>query len=245
MQVYRIAEKNIGVESLHEQVHARCAGYRTDGAPDFVVSMTPEDIDREREASAREDRLEGRPVRPWSDGYLEELAVYRKIAERMPQYDVFLFHGSAVAADGRAYLFTAKSGIGKSTHARLWQDLLGDRFTYVNDDKPLIRIAPEAALVYGTPYDGKHHRSKNIAAPLEAVCFLTRGRENAIHRIDARDAFPRLMQQVYCPQDRQALQRTIALLQGLTERVRFYELTCNMEPEAARVSFEGMGGRLS
>lgn len=245
MRVYRMAERNIGVESLHERVHQRCAAYEVAAAPDFVVRIAPADIERERGFSAREDRLEGRPPHPWDDAYLEELAVYRQIAEHMPAFDTFLCHGSAVAADGRAYLFTAKSGIGKSTHARLWQDLLGDRFTYVNDDKPLIRIAPEAALVYGTPYDGKHHRSKNIAAPLEAVCFLTRGRENAIHRIDARDAFPRLMQQVYCPQDRQALQRTIALLQGLTERVRFYELACNMEPEAARVSFEGMGGRLS
>ena len=245
MQVYRMAERNIGIESLYDRVHVRCAAYRTDGAPDFVVRITPADIDRERAQSDREEEQMGRPPRPWEEAYLEELAVYRQIAERLPAYDTFLCHGSAVAVDGQGYLFAARSGIGKSTHAKFWQELLGDRFVYVNDDKPLVRVTPEAAMVYGTPYDGKHRRSSDIAVPLKAVCFLQRGTKNLIRPVSARDAFPRFLQQVYTPQDREALQRTIALLQALTERVRFYELTCTKDMEAARVAFEGMGGSLS
>ena len=244
MRVYRMAERNIGVESLYGRVHDRCAAYRTQDAPDFLVKITPADIEREREMSAREDAREGRPVQAWDDEYLEELAVYRQIAERMPAYDTVLFHGSAVAVDGRGYLFAARSGTGKSTHARLWRELLGDRLIYVNDDKPLVRIAPEAALVYGTPYDGKHHLSSRIAVPLQAVCFLQRGAKNSIRPLSAGAAFPRLLQQAYAPRDEEALRRTVALLQALTERVKLYELTCNMDPEAARVSFEGMGGVL-
>lgn len=245
MQVYRMAERNIGIESLYDKVHRRCAPYAVEGTPDLIVRTTQADIDRERSFSIREDKLEGRAPQTWSDEYLEELAVYRQIAERMPACDTFLFHGSAVAADGRGYLFTARSGVGKSTHARLWQAMLGDRFTYVNDDKPLVRITPEAVLVYGTPYDGKHHRSANVAVPLEAVCLLQRGESNAIRRIGAREAFPRLLQQVYCPQDREAMGRTVSLLQTLTERVGLFELSCNMDMEAARVAFAGMGGTLT
>lgn len=240
MRVYRMAERNIGIESLYERVHLRCAPYATQDAPDFVVRITPEDIVRERACSAREDELEGRTPRTVSEEYLEELAVYRKIAERMPVYDTFLFHGSAVAVDGWGYLFAAKSGTGKSTHARLWQQLLGDRLIYVNDDKPLIRITRQGALVCGTPYDGKHRRSTNTAVPLETVCLLRRGEQNAIRPIGAGEAFPRLLQQAYSPQDRAALQRTVALLRGLTERVRLYELSCNMDIEAAQVAFEAM-----
>lgn len=240
MRVYRIAERNIGVESLYEKVHARCAAYETEAAPDFTVTIVPTDIDREREFSAREDRLEGRPVRNWSEGYLEELAVYRQIAERMPAYGAFLFHGSAVAVDGRGYLFAARSGTGKSTHARLWQELLGDRFTYVNDDKPILCVTEDETLIYGTPYDGKHHRSNNLAVPLEAICLLQRGERNSIRPLPVREAFPRLMQQVYCPQDREALKKTMELLQKLMARVKFYELTCNMDMEAARVAYAAM-----
>ena len=240
MRVYRIAERNIGIEALHDRVYSRCAAYETVGAPDFVVRTSQADIDRERERSAREDQLEGRPVQAWHEGYLEELSIYRQIAERMPAYDTFLFHSSAIAVDGKGYLFAAKSGTGKSTHAWLWQQLLGDRLVYVNDDKPLIRITEQGALVYGTPYDGKHHRSNNISVPLEAVCLLKRGEQNSIREISAVAAFPQLMQQVYCPQDRSAMEKTMALLQGLTRRVRFYELYCNMYIEAAQVAYRGM-----
>ena len=244
MQVYRMAEINIGVTSLFDRVHRRCAAYAVTGDPDFTVSITSADIDREREQSVREAQRTGRPSRTWSDGYLEELAVYRQIAERMPRYDTILLHGAAVAVDGRGYLFAAPSGTGKSTHARLWQEMLGDRLIYVNDDKPLVRVAPEGAMVYGTPYDGKHRRSANLAVPLAAICFLQRGEKNVIRRIGPREAFPRLLQRVYRPQDQQALERTVALVQGLTERVGLFELTCDREPDAARVAFEGMGGTL-
>ena len=244
MRVYRMAERNIGVESLHERVHALCAAYAVDAAPDMVVRVTQADIDRERVQAAREARRVGRPVQPWDDGYLEELAVYRKIAERMPAYDTFLFHGSAVAVDGQGYLFVAPSGTGKSTHAQLWQELLGPRFRYVNDDKPLIRIAEGAVYVYGTPYDGKHHRSEAVVVPLRALCLLQRGRETVVRPLAHRDAFPRLLGQVYRPQDRAAMARTVALLQALTERVALYELSCAPEADAARTAFEGMGGTL-
>ena len=110
----------------------------------------------------------------------------------------------------------------------------------MNDDKPLVRITDQAALVYGTPYDGKHHLSSNIAVPLRVLCLLQRGAENSIRPIGAREAFPRLMQQVYCPKDREAFARTMELIQELTRQVRFYELSCNMDLEAAQVAFQAM-----
>ena len=106
------------------------------------------------------------------DDYLETLAVCRKIAERMPEHNTFLFYGSCIAVDGAGYVFTAKSGTGKSTHTRLWRELLDNRATMVNDDKPLIRIADDDAIIYGTPWDGKHPLSHNIAVPLKAICIL-------------------------------------------------------------------------
>lgn len=61
------------------------------------------------------------------NGRHKKIYKYRKIAEKLVQYDVMLFHGSAVAVDGIGYLFTAKSGTGKSTHTRLWREYFGDR----------------------------------------------------------------------------------------------------------------------
>lgn len=143
MRVYRFAGLDIRIESVSDAVHQLCKEYRSDGIPCFAVRTDAEDIARERGAV------------PWPEAYPETLAVYRKIAERLPEYGGFVFHGSAIAVDGQGYIFTAKSGTGKSTHARLWREMLGARAVMVNDDKPIIRVAEGAARVYGTHWDGR------------------------------------------------------------------------------------------
>ncbi|MBP5581611.1 MAG: hypothetical protein J6X85_07500, partial [Ruminococcus sp.] len=137
---YKIADKTVEVTSIYNEVHEYCSDYLTEDQADYSVTTTQADIDYEREKSAHEDAVEGIPTRNFSDSYLEELAVYRKIAEKMIDYDTILFHGSVIAVDGAGYLFTAKSGTGKSTHTRLWREYFGDRAIMVNDDKPLLKI---------------------------------------------------------------------------------------------------------
>ena len=240
--IYRLADRLIRVTTLFPDAHFLCTDYRAVGEPDFSVRTILSDIDFEREKSAREDEAEGIPVRRFSDGYLETLAVYRKIAERMPDYDTFLFHGSCMAVDGEGYLFTAKSGVGKSTHARLWRELLGTRAVMVNDDKPLIRVTRAGAEACGTPWDGKHRLSSNIAVPLRAVCLLERAERNSIRPISASEAYPMLLQQAYRPMDAAALEKTLHLIDALTESVRFWRLRCNTDPEAARLAYDAMRG---
>ena len=239
---YRFADKTIQISSLFDEVHNNSREYLTTGLPDFAVETSQADIDFEREKSAREDRAEGRDIRHFPDTYLETLAVYRKIAEKMPDYNTVLFHGSCVAVDGAAYLFTAKSGTGKSTHTRLWRELLGERAVMVNDDKPLIRIEDGQAVVFGTPWDGKHHLSRNTSVPLKALCILERSAFNHIEPVTARDVYPILMQQVYRPADPAALAKTLALLDQMTEAADLFRLGCNMDLSAAKLSYETMRG---
>ncbi len=166
------------------------------------MTTTQAGIDYEREKSAREDEIEGIPTtRQFSDSYLEELAVYRKIAEEMINYDTVLFYGSVIAIDGIGYLFTAKSGTGKSTHTRFWRKYFRDRTVMVNDDKPLIKITDSSVTAYGTPYNGKHRLGSNIFVPLKAICILTRSAENHINKIIGKQAYPMMLQQVYRPAD--------------------------------------------
>lgn len=239
--IIRNADRNIEIVNLYPLVERKCREYMVKGgAPDFTVWITQEDISFERVKSEREDIAEGRPVRLFTNAYLESLAVYRKIAEQMPFYDTVLFHGSCIAVDGVGYLFTAKSGTGKSTHARLWREFLGERAVMVNDDKPLIRInADGTATAYGTPWDGKHRLSSNVAVPLRAICILERGTENAIREIGFEEAYPMLLQQCYRPADREAMARTLELLDRLN--VKIYRLACNMDIGAAELAYRAMG----
>lgn len=239
---YKIAGAVIEICSLHQQIHDYCADYRWEGTADLKVSICPEDITYEREKSARENEMEGLPVQEFSDAYLETLAVYRKIADGLLSRDTILFHGSAIAVDGRAVLFTAKSGTGKSTHTRLWRDAFGERAVMINDDKPLLWVKDEGVLVCGTPWDGKHRISTNCMMPLEAICILERGENNDIHPITARQAVPMLMQQSHRSGHPAAVAQLLQVLDKMSKKVRFYRLRCNMDPEAAQVAYEGMLG---
>lgn len=235
-----LAGKKIEVSALYESTLQFCRDYLCGGPADFSVAVSAADIAVEREKSAREDALEGIPTRQFSDQYLETLAVYRKIAEAMPDYDTLLFHGSVVAVDGEGYLFTAKSGTGKSTHTAFWRQEFGERAIMVNDDKPLLQIRDGKVWACGTPWDGKHRLSTNTAVPLKAICILERGAENRIGPISARQALPMLLQQSYRPHTPDGTAALLNLLDRLTALVPFYRLHCNLDPSAARVAYEGM-----
>ena len=240
--IYRFADKTVQVDSLYDEVHEYCRDYLCEGTPDFSVAISHTDIEYERRKSEKNDILEGRTVRNWSDSYLEELAVYRKIAEKIPEFDTFLFHGSAISVDGQAYLFTAKSGTGKSTHTKLWRELLGSRAVMVNDDKPLIRVGQSGVTVFGTPYNGKHRLGENISVPLKSVCILERSEKNHIRKISKAEAYPMLLQQVYRPSDSAALAKTLELIDKMTEYITFWRLGCNMEISAAELAYHTMKG---
>lgn len=236
----RVAGRVAAVSALFASTRSFCKAYLCDEAPDFSVTITPGDIRFEREKSAREDALEGIPTRQFNDEYLETIAVQRKIAEALFAWDTLLFHGSVVAVDGMAYLFTAKSGTGKSTHTRLWRELLGNRAVMINDDKPFLHVGDDGATVFGSPWNGKHGLGCNASAPLRAICILQRGEENHIRRIPAKDAVTMLIQQSNRPLDKRLMLQYMRLLDRLSAQVVFYELKCNMDPQAAVVAYEAM-----
>ena len=238
-----LAGKIICVSALHASTRSFCQDYLTEGTADFSVEVTPESIAYERRKSALEDQAEGIAQRQFSDAYLETLAIYRKIADRMLDWDTLLFHGSVIAVDGSGYLFTAKSGTGKSTHTRLWRQHFGGRAVMVNDDKPLLRITHSGVWACGTPWDGKHRLSTNTMVPLKGICILERGKENRIRAIRPQEALPMLLQQSHRPTDPGKLEKLLELLDKLMNGTGFYRLECNMDPEAAQIAYSGMQGK--
>jgi len=237
-----IAGQVAAVRALFPTTKEFCRDYLCSGAPDFSVEISPADIAFEREKSAREDEIEGIPVRNFSDRYLETIAVQRKVVEELFRYNCLLFHGSVVAVDGQGYLFTAKSGTGKSTHTRLWREVFGDRAVMVNDDKPILRFTEDGVLVYGTPWNGKHRLGENIRVPLRALCILERGEDNRIREITAKEALPMLVQQSNRPRRSQLTPRYLDMLDALARQTDFYRMECNMDPSAARLAYEVMSG---
>lgn len=235
-----IAGWNVEINAQFESTREYCKNYLSDHAPDFAVATRQEDIDFERMKSEQEDILEGIPVRHFSDAYLETLAVYRKISRELLDRDTLLFHGSVIAVDGEGYLFTAKSGTGKSTHTALWHRLFGERAVTINDDKPLLKITDTGVLACGTPWCGKHNLGVNRMVPLKAICILERAENNHIHSISGAEALPMLIQQSFRVKDGMAMMQLMDKLETIISKTKLYRLGCNMDPEAASVAYHGM-----
>ena len=129
MHRYKIADVVFDAELIYKYTPALCKNYEYSGEekPAFTAIMTQDDIAYEK-ALAPE----------FPEAYLESLALFRKLCDyTLSEVDGIIFHSSAIMVDGEAYLFTAPSGTGKSTHTRLWRELLGDRAVMINDDKAL------------------------------------------------------------------------------------------------------------
>ena len=236
----KFADVPIGIRCRYEINKRFLKEYSTEEEPLFCVEPTDEDLERARADYDAIDRMDGRTDFYRSDAFFENAALNRLIAERITEYDVLLMHGSALCMDGETYIFTAPSGTGKSTHARLWRETFGDRVFMINDDKPMIRVREDGAVAYGTPWNGKHNLSRNTSAPVRAIALLKRSEENRVEPMTKSEAFAVLVSQALSTKDPAVMLRILALEKRMLDRVRFYTLYCNMDPDAARVSYEGM-----
>ena len=223
------------VQPMFLSTREYCCPYLTERQPEFFVEVTEEDLIRQQSALDREADEEGMRRRKFTDPFLERTVIQEKIAEKLLERNTLLLHGSTVAVGGKAYLFTAPCGTGKSTHTRLWREQFGDRAVMVNDDKAFLQLRPEGVWAYGSPWTGKHGIGTNISVPLKGICFLQRGSENRIQKAQPQEWLPELIHQCFLPEERYA-----PLVSQLADRVPLWEMSCTKDTQAAAVAFDAM-----
>lgn len=231
LESFYIKIADLTVEIRHKYAFTKqfCKDYVVDGTKqvDIIASTSPQEIEEE-------GKLYGSPH---SEGYCENICLYRSIAEQIPILDRFVFHGAAVSIDGVGFIFTAPSGTGKTTHVRLLMSNFGDRVSIINGDKPIISLADGKATVCSTPWAGKEKWHDNTSAELGGICLLRRGKENSIKRISPAEYFDEIIRQIYIPKDSRAMEKTLVLIDRLSSCVSFYLLECDMSDTAAETSF--------
>lgn len=156
-------------------------------------------------------------------------------------FNGMVLHSSAVEMEGRAYLFSGPCGMGKSTHTRLWQQVFGDKAQVINDDKPALRRLEDRWYAYGTPWCGKDGINQNKKVPLGGICFLRRGEENSIRRLDPLEATKYILSQTTRKLKKvENLDLLVSHVDKLVTEIPIYELFNKPVPEAAQLSYETM-----
>lgn len=178
-----------------------------------------------------------------SDSSYEYLATGWSFNSQLPNFDGLMLHSSALVMDGKAYLFSAPCGTGKSTHVSLWRRVFGDdRVRVLNDDKPVLRLEDGVWYAYGTPWSGKTGQNLNIRAPLGGIAMIERGETNELVPFTGSEAIVAVMSQIAKANDAATRVKMMEMLDKLMTMVPVWKLRCNMNPEAAVVAFETMSG---
>ena len=165
----------------------------------------------------------------------------REFCYRVLDFDGMMLHASAVVVDGRAYLFSAASGTGKSTHTELWLKKFGDRAYILNDDKPIIRLIDGVWHACGAPWSGKYDISKPACVPLAGIAFLNRDTTNHIERYSGPMALYEILNQTL--RNEKKMKQLMDVLDRMVSNVPIWKLFCNMDQAAADVSYNAMSGK--
>ena len=152
-----------------------------------------------------------------------------------------MLHASAVAYGGCAYLFSGPSGIGKSTHTRLWQEVFGKEAIVFNDDKPALRSCDGRWYAYGTPWCGKDGINANLKVPLAGICFLEQGKENTISLLNTQEAVARVIPQtIYKFKRTEKVMLLMENIDDMLRKVPVFHMVNRADRESAQLSYTCM-----
>lgn len=234
MALYDIAGLKVNMDLKYSLLKSKAEPYLVseENTPDADISIC---ISDERlKTCAAEQR--GEKYMPEYEYVLAGGEFYFKLL----QFSGMMVHSSAVVVDDYAYLFSADSGVGKSTHVNLWLELLKDKAYILNDDKPAVRVLENGVFAYGTPFSGKNDINVNKCVELGAICFIERAKENSIKKISTAEAIPLILKQTQRKPDKEIMELLLKVLDGILSKVSVYKLSCNMDISAAELSFNTM-----
>jgi len=226
-QYYKITGLTVEMDSFGRTV-TQAEPYLTQpGKPDIVISADWQGLQERQPHLTKDD----------SEYIMTGSSFYNQLLD----FDGMLLHASAVILDDRAYLFSAPGGTGKSTHTTLWETVVGaGRALILNDDKPALRLEDGVFYAYGTPWSGKTDLNINRRVPLAGICMLGRGERNEIEPFHGAEAVHALLEQTIRPRNPAKMVKLLELVDKLFAEVPVWKMKCNMDPEAARASYEAM-----
>jgi len=227
MQKYKIADVVVELhQSFEETAHwYKSYIYNGEEAPRF--SLVPN--------QKRMDYLvtNGVDITP---AIAENMVLCTDFNRNLLKYYGSYLHSSALLFDNKVYLFSANSGVGKSTHTKKWLKRFPDRAEIINDDKPSFRFVDGKCIVYGTPFAGGTDVQQNKSAELGALVFIERSEVNSLEKIPVSKAIALLVEQSPGRANEQIGERQLELFSMLLTQYPAYLLKCNLDDSVVDVA---------
>lgn len=195
---------------------------------------------RECLAALDKESSQGQYVLQADEGFCEmfrmegKVYFYLGMEHVLAEYKAFYLHASLVRWEESAILFTAPSGMGKSTQAQLWEKYRGAEI--LNGDRAIVRKGEEWYQAYGSPYAGSSSLYKNASARIRGIVVLGQSKVNRIKRLNPGAAMKYLLSQsMVCAWDDDFMKRLLSILADIAEQVPVYHFWCRPDESAIEV----------
>lgn len=230
MFICRICGLNIRINNMYDKIKVLSRDYiiNNDASPDIILQADESEIEAEMLKYPQ-----------YSKEYHEVVVIFRKLCEAVLNYNIFFLHSAVVSFDGDGYVFTGKSGAGKSTHAALWEKVIHTSCV-INGDKPLIKLENDGFYAYGTPWCGKEGMQKNTKVKITGVCFVEQAEKNSIVKLNTTQVIGKIFNQTVYMKNPELNERFMNLLNKFIEDIPFYILKCNISKEAVMTAYNAM-----
>ncbi len=168
----------------------------------------------------------------------ENMVLCNMFNRMLLRFDGSYIHSSALKFGDKVYLFSASSGVGKSTLTRRWCRLYPENSKVINDDKPSFRIIDGKCIIYGTPFAGGTDIQCNDKAELGAIVFLERAEEDKLVRLSASQVMPLLFQQTPRKFNVNQMDKLLSLYDEIISKYPVYKLYCTNSDSAVHTVFK-------
>ena len=153
------------------------------------------------------------------------------LERHMIERNALILHSAYIRFQGKAILFSAPSGTGKSTQAGLWEEYRSAE--QLNGDRSLLRKISGVWHACGWPVCGSSEICNNADTPLCAIVMLSQGKSNEISRLAPMAAFSQLYTQITINRwNRDYLTRAMDEIETLVREIPIYHLSCTISEGA-------------
>lgn len=223
VMVYGIAGVFAEIAIKTEYCKNAFSPFLADAKPDFCIDFSKQQIT----AVANDQNC--------SIAVAESYLILQDFSQKLfKKTGAVLFHASAINVGGRAILFCAPSGTGKSTHSALWKKSFAD-VEYLNDDKPFIVRERDGFYCYGSPWCGKHGLGSNKKAKVFAVCKVCRAQENSCQKLTTEQFFSLALNQTVRFDSAENMDRLFGFLQEFLNDASLFQINVNVNADAPKV----------
>lgn len=231
MPIYDIAGLKVRISNISGRTEKQAIPYLSKNQNDnqkidIEINVAPERIETSMKEHPELNRDDWKYMLTGNDFYSNVI-----------KFDGILLHSSCVVVDNIAYCFSADSGVGKSTHTKLWLEKFGERAYILNDDKPCIRIINGKVYACGTPFSGNDDNSVAKIVPLGAICFLERSEKNWIKKADTKNAIFNILSQTIRKIGPNAMNKALDTIEKIFNQIPLYEFGCNISNDAVELAY--------